>query len=67
MIRRRDFGLAIGAAAIVGARSNAQAQTKRVFRAANPNAVLDAQQASPPAAGIQSCATTRWKTSTSST
>jgi NitT/TauT family transport system substrate-binding protein len=45
MISRRDFGLAVGAAAVFGARGTARAQGKRVFRAANPNAVLDAQQA----------------------
>jgi NitT/TauT family transport system substrate-binding protein len=45
MISRRDFALAVGAASVLGARGTAQAQTKRVFRAANPNNVLDAQQA----------------------
>jgi len=45
MIIRRDFMVGMGALGAVVASGNAKAQGKRVFRAANPNAVLDAQQA----------------------
>jgi len=45
MIHRRDFGLAIASLGLLSLASHVDAQGKRVFRAANPNAVLDAQQA----------------------
>jgi NitT/TauT family transport system substrate-binding protein len=45
MINRREFAAGVGAATLVGASGTVGAQPKRVFRAANPNAVLDAQQA----------------------
>jgi NitT/TauT family transport system substrate-binding protein len=44
MIDRRDFGLGVAAAALLGRLSTASAQSKRVFRVANPNNVLDASQ-----------------------
>lgn len=45
MIIRRDFMVGMAALGAVAASGMAKAQGKRVFRAANPNAVLDAQQA----------------------
>jgi NitT/TauT family transport system substrate-binding protein len=45
MINRRDFSLAAASLGLVSMSSYGNAQGKRVFRAANPNAVLDAQQA----------------------
>lgn len=45
MMNRRHFGLAAMAMGMSTFSSYVDAQGKRVFRAANPNAVLDAQQA----------------------
>jgi NitT/TauT family transport system substrate-binding protein len=45
MMNRRDFTLAAGAFGMLTLAPAANAQGKRVFRAANPNAVMDAQQA----------------------
>ena len=47
-MQRRDFNLgaaALATTAVLGMPRPATAQGKRVFRAANPNNVLDAQQA----------------------
>lgn len=45
MINRRNFTLGVAASGAVGAAPIAWAQGKRVFRAANPVGVVDAQQA----------------------
>lgn len=44
MIHRRHFNLGLGALGLIGS-TMAAAQSRRVFRAANPNQVLDASQA----------------------
>jgi NitT/TauT family transport system substrate-binding protein len=45
MIIRRDFCLGVATVCLAGASDAGLAQGRRIFRAANPNAVLDAQQA----------------------
>jgi NitT/TauT family transport system substrate-binding protein len=45
MITRRNLCLGLGAAGLIVPLDIGKAEGKRVFRAANPNAVLDAQQA----------------------
>lgn len=44
MISRRELGLALGGAALLGAAGVTRAEPRRVFRVSNPNGVLDASQ-----------------------